>query len=384
LSGTIGFYADPAFQSSAGIERYARTLIKGFLRRGMDDRMVFLTTREDWAEQLRAWGASRVATSRIPFRALRYSWSLAGWPAAERMAGGPLVMVHNPTTMRMPTRLGAELVTVHDLFSLRHPSLLSTRQKLVLTRTLESRAARTASHIIAISQSTKNDIVELLGYPGRSISVVHLGVDHERFRPPADASLLEEIRSRYSLAEQFVLYVGSLYSRKLGRLLDAFRIVAADHPRVELVIVGGRESTAAGDSPLSVRLRELGLEGRVRVTGPVPGEDVPRLMAAASVFVYVSFYEGFGLSPLEALACGAPVVASRISSLPEVVGEAGLLVDPQDPDEIAGAISSVLDHPALAEQLRSASIAQAARFTWDRTVAETVRVYEHVLAGNAR
>jgi glycosyltransferase involved in cell wall biosynthesis len=142
--------------------------------------------------------------------------------------------------------------------------------------------------------------------------------------------------------------------------------------------VGGRQSTSAGVKPLPQRIAELGLRDRVILTGVVPPEDVPTLMSAARVFAYVSYYEGFGLSPLEAMACGTPVVTSNTSSLPEVVGDAGILADPNDESAIAAGILALLDDSALRERLREQSVARARQFSWRRTVQGTFDLYRAV------
>ena len=270
-------------------------------------------------------------------------------------------------------------MTIHDVFITKLPELLSLRQRLVLTRALEASAVRHADHIIADSESTRDDIVELYRIPGERITVVPLGVDHRVFRPVGDAVEVERVRARYGIPADYLLYVGSLYSRKLGNLLEAFGAACErmDGPAT-LVLAGGRQTLSAGATPLEERVRALGLEGRVIVTGELPAGDVPVLMSAARAFVYVSFYEGFGLSPLEAMACGAPVVTSDVSSLPEVVGDAALRVDPADVADVAAAIAAVWSDAGRRAEMRRRSLRQAARFSWERTAEETFAVYARV------
>lgn len=182
--------------------------------------------------------------------------------------------------------------------------------------------------------------------------------------------------------QRFVRYVGSLYSRKLGRLLEAFVPVARHfEPHVcILVIVGGRASMAAGEVTLAERVARLGLEKSVLRTGPLSAEEIPPLISMASVFAYVSFFEGFGLMPLEAIACGAPVIALNTPSLPEVVGDAGVLVDPLDTETITRAIIRVLEDSAYEALLRVRSIARASEFSWERTARETFTLYSSQMA----
>jgi glycosyltransferase involved in cell wall biosynthesis len=389
VRGRIAIYADPAFQSSAGIERYTWELIRAACRSDFADRLVLLTTKADWAAALQracqevvgaAEGRPSVIRMGIPARALRYTWSFAAFPPVERLVGTDLALAHTPSHIRIPTRHCPQVVTIHDILFTKLPSLLSRRQRLVLTRQLEAMAVTRSAFLIAISASTKRDLMELFGIPADRIAVIPQGVDHEVFWPRTDATQLARTRAKYGIPGRFVLYVGSLYSRKLGKLLEAFRLVTR-HPdgrNCTLVLAGGRESTSAGATSPARRIRELGLAGTVVLTGVVPTQDVTILMSAADVFAYVSFYEGFGLSPLEAMACGAPVVTSSTSSLPEVVGDAGLLVNPQDETEIARAILHVLSDSSVRERMQLLSLEQARRFSWQRTVRETFEVYRTV------
>jgi glycosyltransferase involved in cell wall biosynthesis len=189
------------------------------------------------------------------------------------------------------------------------------------------------------------------------------------------------LRAGFDIPKRFVLYVGSLYSRKVGRLVEAFHPVAQRFgpDECKLVIVGGREATAAGDLPLAERVRRLGLDQWVVRAGVLPAPDIPVLMAAATVFAYVSFFEGFGFSPLEAMACGAPVVASNATSLPEVVGDAGVLVDPDDVGAIAQALLRVLEDTAYRKLLRERARARAREFSWEKTARRTFACYSALL-----
>ncbi|MGQ0537436.1 MAG: glycosyltransferase family 4 protein [Gemmatimonadaceae bacterium] len=389
-------YADPAFQSSAGIERYTAELIRGIHRSDLRERVVFLTSRPEWkraivgladepttTRPLRGLAAPpRVVTTRLPARALRYSWSLAGMPRIEHLVGGKVGMVHAPASVCLPTLRAPQLTTVHDVFSTKLPALLSLRQRLVLTRHLERAAIKRSAHVIADSESTRRDVMELFGLPAERITVVPLGIDHAAFRPVVDEGSLAAIRNVYGCGDRFVLYVGSLYSRKVGRLLEAFAsaVQLARDPECQLVLVGGRPEASARALSLGEQVRALQLKNRVIITGTVPAGHIPVLMSAATAFAYVSFYEGFGLPPLEAMACGAPVVASNVSSIPEVVGDGGWLVSPHDADEIAWALGTLLTDADRRAELRKRALRQAARFSWERTIQSTLETYRRVLS----
>lgn len=321
-----------------------------------------------------------VARASLPRRLTRYTWAILGAPSVERVfRTGPFAVAHSPSQIRLPSATAPVITTIHDLSIVKMRSMQSWRDRATFTAEAITNAVRYSTRIIADSNHTKQDVIELIGTPDDHITVVPLGVDHEVFRPVVDEPALSAIKRKYAIRSDFVLYVGSLYSRKLGLLPEAFGLARSRRrDDCQLVVCGGRESRSVGEKPLHERIAELGLAEHTILAGDVPEADLPVLMSAARTFVYVSLFEGFGLSPLEAMACGAPVVVSNTTSLPEVVGDAGVLVDPSDPEEIAAAISRLLDDDAYRESLVPRSIDRAQAFSWSRTVRETLAVYERV------
>lgn len=281
-------------------------------------------------------------------------------------------VLFGPNFVPPPTRARRLVVTVHDLAFRRFPETAphSTRWWLArLDRTL-GRATR----IIAVSESTRRDLLELYGVEPARISVIPLGVDRSMFRPsPRDAT--EGMRSRFGLDGPYLLSVGGIEPRKnLPAVLSAFARLGPD---LRLVIAGaGVDWNPEGTGLLREALRSLPAETRRRVvqTGYVSEGDKVALLSGAEALVYPSLYEGFGLPVLEAMACGTPVVTSDRSSLPEVAGEAALLVDPDDPEAIAVAVDRVLSEGRLREHLREAGLERAAGFTWEGTAQATADV----------
>jgi glycosyltransferase involved in cell wall biosynthesis len=237
-------------------------------------------------------------------------------------------------------------------------------------------SARKASKIIAISENTKKDIIDYFGIDEEKIRVIYLGVDRQ-FSPQPDMDEVG-VLSKYNLPSGYILSVGTLEPRKnLIRLINAYKMVASSgEPVPKLVIVGGQ---GWGDEELGKVVRESGLIDLVILTGYVPDEDLPALYRNTTVFVYPSLYEGFGLPPLEAMACGTPVITSNVSSLPEVVGDAAILIDPYNTTEIAQAIASVLKDKELRERLRMNGLARSNLFSWDKTARETLKLYQEVI-----
>lgn len=385
---TLVIFADPAVRSSAGIERYSRELIRAAFGGEWAERTVLLTSsRAALSPVLGKLGCAGapVVETRLSARALRYAWSFGGLPAADSVVrastGRRVKLVHNPSSLRTPARGCPQVVTVHDMFMFKTPELRTLRQRLVASREMEERAVRKSAEMIVPSESTRRDVVELFGTPEERVTVVPHGVDHEWFRPREDAGALAALRGRLGIPERYVLYVGSLYSRKIGNLLEAFRHVADElgPDECKLVVVGGRESTAAGELPVAERIRRLGIERWVVRAGELPAEDIPVLMSGAAVFAYVSLYEGFGFSPLEAMACGTPAIVSSTTSLPEVVGDAGIQVDPADVAAIGGAMLRVLGDPACRAELGRRSLARAREFSWPRMARGHFAVYARMM-----
>lgn len=274
---------------------------------------------------------------------------------------------------------GRTVVTVFDLSFLLFPERFRVYNRLYLS--LFTRlSARRADRVIVISESTKRDAVRLLGLDPQRVSVVYCGVD-AMYRPlPAD--VVEEYRRRKGLPERFVLFVGTLEPRKnIVGLIEAYRLLAADWPRgageLPALVIAGAKGWYYQDVYQTVE--RAGLMERVFFPGYVPADELPYLYNAATLFVYPSLYEGFGLPPLEAMACGTPVVTSDRSSLPEVVGDAGVLVNPDEPAAIAQALRELLLDEEARRALAEKGRRRATSFSWRRAAQETTAVYRQVL-----
>jgi len=276
---------------------------------------------------------------------------------------------------------GPSVVTVYDLSFWRTPERFPAAQRLYL-RTLTRRSVRRAARVIAISQSTKRDLVELLGAPAERVRVVPLAIEDE-FRPVTDTTAVADLRRRRGLPEHMILYVGTLEPRKnLVTLLEAYARWGAGSPGSPLpplVLAGGK---GWGYEAIFAAVERLGLGQAVLFPGFVPHGELPLWYSAADVFVYPSLYEGFGLPVLEALACGTPVITSNVSSLPEVAGEAGLLVDPADANALAEALRRVWGDADLRQAMRTRGLAQAARFSLAALGRQTRNVYQEAVDAN--
>jgi glycosyltransferase involved in cell wall biosynthesis len=267
----------------------------------------------------------------------------------------------------------AALLTIYDMTTLVHPEW-HARDNTTMHTAKDRFAMERAHHIIAISEATKRDVMEHLHIPKQRISVVY-GAADERFRPYPPTAI-DPVLGGYGLRRgEYILSIGTLEPRKnYVRLIEAYAALhaAADTPPPPLVIAGGHGWLY---EEILATPERLGLTEQVRFLGKVPAADLPLLLAGAGIFVYPSLYEGFGLPVLEALACGVPVVAADTTSIPEVLGDAGLYCDPLDPASITRALADVLATPELAAWLRAAGPKRAAQFSWQRAARETLAVY---------
>ena len=268
------------------------------------------------------------------------------------------------------------LITIHDLAFIRFPATFRAYNRTYLD--LATRlSARHAARILVVSEHTRREVVGLLGIPAERV-VVTPNAARAHFRPPAAADLAA-FRLRKQLPERFVLYVGTLEPRKnLTTLLEAYVEVARRYPQIPLLIGGGKGWLY---EPVFQRLEQLGLRDHVHFIGYLDEDELPLWYAAAALFVFPSIYEGFGMPPLEAMACGTPVVTSNSSCLPEVVGDAGLMASPYDPAAFADAIVRLLNDPDLAQELRMRGLARARHFAWQTSAERTLTAYQAALSG---
>lgn len=329
---------------------------------------------ERWLAEL-ADRSERVRVRRLPFPA---RWTARLWlrlrlPLPAELVTGRVDLLLAPDFVAPPTAWARTIVTIHDLSYLAVPQYADPGLRRYLSGAVP-RSLRRAAHVVAVSETTRREAIERLGLTPDRVSVVYNGVD-PAFRPLPPATV-DEVRRRLALPERFILTLGTLEPRKnhLG-LIQAFAQLQESEPAVSLLVAGRRGWL---DEPIFRAVEELGLQASVRFLGGVDDADLPALLNAAAVVAYPSFYEGFGLPPLEAMACGTPVVTSTGGALPEVCGEAALLVDPADTAGLADAIGRALMDRALRTTLRERGLRRAAGFTWANTAAGLVEVFRRV------
>jgi glycosyltransferase involved in cell wall biosynthesis len=374
----VGFDATPAVRQGGGIGRYTRELLRALA--GADRETQY---RLFYASPP---GAPRHALPHLPpnftVRPLPFDdvwlarvWHRAQVPIPVEWITGGIDLFHSPDFTLPPTRRGTRtLLTVHDLSFARDPESAAPVLRAYLNQVVPRSVAR-ADHVLADSAATRADLIDLYDTPPDKISVLYSGVN-EVFQPVRDPAALGAVRSRYGLGDApFILAVGTLQPRKnYPRLIQAFaRLGGAD---LSLVIAGGRGWLY--DS-IFAEVERLRLGGRVIFPGFVADEDLPTLYSAALVLAYPSNYEGFGLPILEAFACGTPVVTSTASCLPEVAGDAALLVSPTDVEALADALGRAVADTALRAQLIRAGAERARLFSWQEAARRLLELY-HALA----
>jgi glycosyltransferase involved in cell wall biosynthesis len=328
-----------------------------------------------------AFSHSRLPTVRAP---IRIAWEQTLLPLAAARLG--LDLLFCPVNVRPMLSPCPTVVTIHDLIFLRYPRAFHPLKRLYLTA-MTGWSARHARHVIAVSEATRRDVLDLLHVPPGHVTTVHNGVSPQ-FRPLPEADKATFRRDK-GAPGRIIIYVGTLEPRKnLTTLLHAFAALSRDPDLSDVTLVIGGSKGWYYDEIFATAER-LGLGpweqgGRVRWLGRVPDAELPLWYNIAGVCAYPSFYEGFGLPALEAMSCGTPVVASNTSALPEVVGDAGILVEPKDTQAWADALRTLIRTPDLAANLSQAGMQRASTFTWERTARQTAQVLDEVISKDGR
>lgn len=368
--------ASPAVHHRAGLGRYTQELTSALLAIRTEDEYIVFYNRPAQAQVDPPLDRLPHLTISWPDKPWRMSVLLAHLARIPQDRLFPDVDLFHATDHLLPRLSRVKSVfTLHDLAFRFYPETHTSLNRWFLTLMM-SRFLRAADQVVADSECTKRDAVHLYRLDEAKIKVIYGGVN-PRFRP-ADPQEIEAVRARYGLPECLILSVGTIEPRKnLTSLVDAYRALRHRGAEFKLVIVGKKGWLYQS---FFRRLRELGLEDEVIFPGFMPDEDLPALYSAADLFVFPSLYEGFGLPVLEAMACGVPVITSNTSSLPEVAGEAALLVDPNSVEELTSAMRSVLESKQLRDELRAKGPKQAAKFSWESAARETLAIYASILS----
>jgi len=325
---------------------------------------------------LRFRGGRRLARRLDKWTAAPQGWWI-DWQTRrrQRQALGALDVFHASDVVQLAPAGVAQVATVFDLSPLHWPEYHLGRNVELFKRKMVH-LSKHADRIIAISQATADDLAAHFPATAGRVDVIPCGVD-AAFRPVTDRAALADVRRKYGIpAPDYLLFAGTLEPRKnLVRLVEAYAAVrAAEGAATPPLVVAG--SRGWHEQPIFAAVERWQMQDHIHFTGPVAEEDLPALYSGADCFIYPSLFEGFGLPVLEAMACGAPVITSNTSSLPEVAGDAALLVPPQDVDALAGTLRRLLHDRNLRAELSRQGQIQAARFSWEKTARETCAVYQ--------
>ncbi len=362
----------PTVQQHAGLGRYAGEIARALDQDKRDINLSLFYNRQGQAKLPDYLGHLPHRTVNLgnkPWRMGVLLSQMLRWPMDNTF--GAVDIFHATNHLLAHFGQARTVFTLHDLIFLHYPEYHLPYNRWYLTWAMP-RYLRAADMIVTPSECSRQDVIKFYGLPESKIKVIY-EAPAPSFLPATDTVSLNRVRQQYGLPEKFILHVGTIEPRKnLSRLLEAFNALLKDWPDLKLVLIGKKGWLY--DSFFR-RLQTLGLEEHVIFPGFVDEADLPACYQLAELFVYPSLYEGFGLPPLEAMASGTPVVSSNSSSLPEVVGQAGLLVDPTNTAALTQALRRVLTDPILRADLAQRGLVQAQKFSWQKAVDELVVVY---------
>ncbi len=367
----FGLDVRPSLSRPTGVGTYVLGLLDHLPQLAPDDRFSFFSASTKERYPQRDWPANvRLVDRRLPVKGLNLAWNRLGWPPLDRLVGAPLDLAHSPYPLLVPCRKGKRIVTVHDLFFLKHPEMVGGEVRRDYVRLVREHVRR-ADGVICVSEYTACEARRLLDVAEDKIAVTPHGIDPIFQREPSPARVEETLR-RLKLPRGGILYLGSEEKRKnLVTLVIAYLALARkrrDAP--PLVLIGPGSQWSQGGTRVSPQ---------IRATGYLPKDDVRALFAVSAMLVLPSLEEGFGLPVVEAMAAGLPVVCSTGSALSEVAGDAAVLVEARDATGLAHAVDRLLDDGTLREELRRRGRERSTQFDWQRTASQTLAFYRKVL-----
>jgi glycosyltransferase involved in cell wall biosynthesis len=364
----------PALRGRSGVGEYAHEISRALLAtcaaecsEGMPlDLTLFSSSWKDRFVPPPDLARAAVVDRRVPVSVLNFAWHRWEWPPAEALAGDGFDVVHSLHPLLMPTRRAAQVITIHDLSFLTHPERTQAEIRRDYPRLARDHALR-ADHIVVNSQFTAGEVLRLLDVPGDRVSVATPGRPAwpSRQQTPPDGG--------------YILFVGTLESRKnIGALLDAYERIVSRRRDFPSLLLAGRTTEAA--AAWLERIARAPLAGRVRYAGYVADSERRTIYEGARLLAHPAHEEGFGLTVLEAMTVGVPVVAANRGAIPEVTGDAALLVPPEDADALAEAIERLVDDAGLAARQSAAGMARARLFAWDKAAEVTLAAYRAAVA----
>jgi glycosyltransferase involved in cell wall biosynthesis len=354
----------PALRARTGVGEHIHQLTSALARTGSDEITAFSSSWKDRVPAARATELPgvRIVDRRVPVAALNFAWHRLRWPPIEALAGGKYDIAHSPHPLLLPARSAAQIVTIHDLHFLSHPERTSAEIRRDYPALVRAHA-RLADRIIVVSRFVAGEVQRVLGVAADRISVCPNGAP-EWTGPAAVAD-----------GSGYLLFVGTMEPRKnVGGLLDAYARLLARRANAPRLVIAGRADPDTG--ALLAAMKQPPLAGHVEYRGYVAAEEREALFKGAQALVLPSFEEGFGIPALEAMSAGVPVVVAHRGALPEVVGDAGLFIDPDDAESLVVALERLIGDPDLRATCARRGLDRARHFTWTQTARDVRRAYE--------
>lgn len=376
----IAIELQPCLKNKSGIGIYTYELIKRleqFESLQVKGNIFNFLNRNDIPKDIEALHCIKEICSLLPYGAYKRLWNYI--PVRyDQLFDGQADITHFFNFLVPPKINGKVVNTIHDLTFLLYPETMDKRNLKFLKNNIQNSVNR-PDKIITISENSKKEIIEYLGIDKQKIEIIYPGVDYERYHQVHDAMTIAKVRDKYRLPKQYILYMGTLEPRKnIVRIVEAFNKLKQNTYKSEIkLVLAGRKGWHY--EPIFSKIQALGLEQEVIFTDYVAEEDKPIIYSEAKVFVFPSLYEGFGIPVLEAMASSVPVITSNGSSLPEVAGDAGVLVNPMNTEDIASAMYKLIEDERYARGCTERGSVQAQKYNWENSARRLYEVYQNIL-----
>ncbi len=377
LQMRIGFDVRPFLKEETGVGTYFKNILFSLAKIDKaNEYYLFSSSLKDRFSPTKIPPLTKMHFREFPYpvKAVNFVWYQLGWPPLDFFFKNKLDLTHSPTPLPLPTK-GKKIVTVYDIFFLDFPEMADREARRNFARRIE-RTLQKAQGIVTISRFTEQQLTQRFDVDRDKIKIVYPGVDRTYWESVEHESL-GQTKAAYDLPSEFLLFVGASEPRKnLLNLIEALKLIHGRHKKITLVLVG-REGQDFKN--VNSRIRELNLDPWVKIVGYLDENDLKNFYWLASVFVYPSLWEGFGIPLLEAMACGVPVVTSQTSALPETAGEAAVYFDPKSPEDMAEKIIQVLEDENLRQRLISEGKERIRAFGWEKAASDVLSFYEFVI-----